>query len=1562
MKQSKLLVWILRASWLCILGGMVVGLVGCKIGLGSEVDLVPPELTITSPSNLQYVPQSFTIEGTWSDNQGIGEIVVTNASTGATIGKASIQGAEWSALVSLPEGEQNIRVTAYDKNQNSGQKSTRTITVLVDATSPYVEKLELVRLSGSRDVPRPLDALKALDPLSKENLDLFHNGIVRIEASIAENFQMQNVTLHVLDELGQEVLVLSNKSQNQFSPSFELTQEMLTQKNPMYASGRHYFRLFMEANDGAGNKNTDQFYWFCWYAEADTPKIVPMPAVTDGRIVVPAGNMVTFDFYDDDGLGVVQVNKITIDQWNNVSGSSDEDKLQFLMQNENERQSLLGPSIVGSEGGRIKTHSLGVGNTSGEYRLVAMVRDVKNEGTLTIWNAQVWPLLVTDEDAPVLFVNSPAQNTVPVVDGNGSFNIEGYVLDNRGTTSMLMAWVPIGSSRTEESVKAELANAQLSVGKTSTLQDGTVLRRVALTTAADRVVNGISYKQHTFQIPLNIFTDFIYNGNIQNDKKQFQFYFLVQDEDGNKTYQSLVLLGDQTPPLITITYPSQDLQVHDVSNNLVIQFSASKESGLAIEVAELLDITNSSNPQELSLSRSGNSWSGTIDKSALTEGRRAYRISVTDKLGNTAVQQRTVILTSLPALQYITSSQSNGLYGTGQTLLLQAKFSRPVRVTGNPRLRLRYSSQDNSDKYASYTSGNGTDTLMFSFTVPSGAESSQLRTPSAPIDLNGGTIETTEGQGGSALLPGINGVPSLEEGDLLQGRKNLAIDGVPPVISSLTVNPGHYRAGTTIMATLKLSETVLVNGSPQLHLVGTNPIQFTGSFLQVSDDTLTFAIGVSAGQTASPLSYNLSSCIPSDHLSYITDLAGNKLSLTTSNTGQTGAYVDTTAPVAPGVSGVTNGAKYNNAVTITLTGLESGAQGFYSLNGGVSWLNYTGPVTVGTSGTYTLVARQRDAAGNDSPMSNPISFEMNKDFPNIEDLSCENPDGTYGVGNTLRFKLVFADKVRTIGSGATITIGSGSSAKTATVVQNSTGASVLYFEYTVAAGDTFIPVTVSAINLVNVQDLYGNDSPGTITVPSFNRPNLKIDGVPPAVSARSPGINEASTSSQITVTFNEPIFVESGLIEVRRTGNWYIPVVLTEAEFATIYYSSALTEADRQTLMFTENGAPLLHPQTGQPVGPYRKITHGLKLSASTYVPDTATKYVLDFAFSAADNEAVTYTLDLNNDGDTNDNGETRNIAAGAIRTVLEKTGYHKQTIDVASSAVRVSNNTVTISLPKPLVRGRQWTVTIPAGAFRDGAGNINGEISWSFWSDKVATPVIRVDRYSHGWGAQEPVVSGGTITSYRSVGNADISTVPTGYVRVRIDCETPDATIQYGTLTKSSATVDPSGVGSNQIRSSANADATQTNLESINSSTTYTGFFPLGDGALNTAIKYYIAAVANKAASGSDPALAASDRGYEGAFKSIIMYRDPESNGNLRFQGSNIKGGMPTISGFPLRDADPDIRFSKYAYNTGTNWYWISWEIVSTWYNQSVRSNWQQGYYENSYGNYLYSYKKTYW
>jgi hypothetical protein len=95
-------------------------------------------------------------------------------------------------------------------------------------------------------------------------------------------------------------------------------------------------------------------------------------------------------------------------------------------------------------------------------------------------------------------------------------------------------------------------------------------------------------------------------------------------------------------------------------------------------------------------------------------------------------------------------------------------------------------------------------------------------------------------------------------------------------------------------------------------------------------------------------------------------------------------------------------------------------------------------------------------------------------------------------------------------------------------------------------------------------------------------------------------------------------------------------------------------------------------------------------------------------------------------------------------------------------------------------------------------------------------------------------------------------------------------------------------------------------------------------------------------------------------------MYRNPGSGGSYtRFQGSNIEGGMPTISGFPMRDADPDLRFTKHAYLTNTSdWYWHSWEIVSGWYNQSTRTNWQTNpnYILNTYGDYLYSNQKEYY
>jgi len=97
------------------------------------------------------------------------------------------------------------------------------------------------------------------------------------------------------------------------------------------------------------------------------------------------------------------------------------------------------------------------------------------------------------------------------------------------------------------------------------------------------------------------------------------------------------------------------------------------------------------------------------------------------------------------------------------------------------------------------------------------------------------------------------------------------------------------------------------------------------------------------------------------------------------------------------------------------------------------------------------------------------------------------------------------------------------------------------------------------------------------------------------------------------------------------------------------------------------------------------------------------------------------------------------------------------------------------------------------------------------------------------------------------------------------------------------------------------------------------------------------------------------SQRGYEGVFRSVIALNQASFGGNLNgasntnnpimIQGSNIKNGMPSIAGFPVRDAEEtgDNRFIKLYFRdsfTGTNatmtsgqFYWVSYEILSLWY-----------------------------
>ncbi|MCL2478624.1 MAG: hypothetical protein FWF22_03925, partial [Treponema sp.] len=258
----------------------------------------------------------------------------------------------------------------------------------------------------------------------------------------------------------------------------------------------------------------------------------------------------------------------------------------------------------------------------------------------------------------------------------------------------------------------------------------------------------------------------------------------------------------------------------------------------------------------------------------------------------------------------------------------------------------------------------------------------------------------------------------------------------------------------------------------------------------------------------------------------------------------------------------------------------------------------------------------------------------------------------------------------------------------------------------------------------------------------------------------------------------------------------YTPAELRNFLRATTYVNSSGTittsTATGTNAAVTDTQGKLL--TTGLDFGPYKLTTQGLKTGAgypadpakalaynsdsnanknlvvspadftnwnaignSYMVPDTASKYVLDYKYPNHENGPV-YLNELTG---TNASDYTTAIkdAVGNIRKALNAAHFRWQAVDVISSNVKIGpvcplsdqpghnpstcanecdpldkSKRVTITLRNPLQAGMQWDVYYDEGIFTDEAGiKVSGitEGHYWFWTDKVQKPVIRVDRKS---------------------------------------------------------------------------------------------------------------------------------------------------------------------------------------------------------------------------------------
>lgn len=198
----------------------------------------------------------------------------------------------------------------------------------------------------------------------------------------------------------------------------------------------------------------------------------------------------------------------------------------------------------------------------------------------------------------------------------------------------------------------------------------------------------------------------------------------------------------------------------------------------------------------------------------------------------------------------VTSLNANGTYGAGQTLTIRISFNEAIVLTGAPTLVLATGPVNREATFAGF---DGTDTLLFTYTVQPGDSSSDLDyVGPGSLLLNGGSLTDLAGNAADLTLPAPGAVGSLSF------NKDIVIDTIVAVTNVTTTVPsGSYGIGQVIPIQVIFNKPVTVFGTPQLILDLDSPTDSvvvnysTGSGSQI----LTFNYTIQAGHNTSDLDY-----------------------------------------------------------------------------------------------------------------------------------------------------------------------------------------------------------------------------------------------------------------------------------------------------------------------------------------------------------------------------------------------------------------------------------------------------------------------------------------------------------------------------------------------------------------------------------------------------------------------------------------------------------------------------------------------------------------------------------
>jgi hypothetical protein len=269
--------------------------------------------------------------------------------------------------------------------------------------------------------------------------------------------------------------------------------------------------------------------------------------------------------------------------------------------------------------------------------------------------------------------------------------------------------------------------------------------------------------------------------------------------------------------------------------------------------------------------------SGTIRDAA--DNDAIVSLPVVGGINSLAGQNAIVIDTTVPTITSVSSTASDTYYRAGDIIPISLTFSEAVTVVttgGTPTITLETGASDQS---VSYSSGSGSTTIIFNYTVQAGDTSSDLNyVATNSLALNSGTIKDSAGNNATLTLP------ALASANSIAGQKALVVDTTSPNVTNVTSTKpnGTYTVGDTIDITIDFSEavTVVTNGSGPTITLETGSTDRAAVYSSGSStSTLTFTYTVEAGDTSSDLNYVTTSSLVLNS-GTIKDVVGNNAILT----------------------------------------------------------------------------------------------------------------------------------------------------------------------------------------------------------------------------------------------------------------------------------------------------------------------------------------------------------------------------------------------------------------------------------------------------------------------------------------------------------------------------------------------------------------------------------------------------------------------------------------------------------------------------------------------------------